>query len=115
MLPRCAVPYSSGVVAPEMQITKALVLGASAVMCGSLFAGTTESPGTFSVVNGERVKRYRGMGSLEAMSKGSDVRYFGDTGAKVSSLLHMPYGMAHPGDDVKMKIMPQLDVCLGTG
>ena len=54
-------------------------------MCGSLFAGTTESPGTFSIINGERVKRYRGMGSLEAMNKGSDVRYFGDTGTKVKN------------------------------
>lgn len=60
-------------------ITKALTLGASAVMCGSAFAGTNESPGEYQVENGHRVKAYRGMGSLEAMVKGSDVRYMADS------------------------------------
>lgn len=62
-------------------ITKALGGGASAVMIGSLFAGTLESPGEIEIYQGRSFKVYRGMGSLAAMACGSKDRYFQE-GAK---------------------------------
>lgn len=57
-------------------IVKAIAGGASAVMLGSLFAGTDESPGESIIYNGRRFKSYRGMGSIGAMRQGSKDRYF---------------------------------------
>jgi len=57
-------------------ITKAIAAGASAVMIGSLLAGTEESPGEFEIFQGRSYKVYRGMGSLGAMKEGSRDRYF---------------------------------------
>ncbi len=57
-------------------ITKAIAAGASAVMIGSLLAGTEESPGDFEIFQGRSYKVYRGMGSLGAMKEGARDRYF---------------------------------------
>ncbi|MDC0853903.1 IMP dehydrogenase [Candidatus Pelagibacter sp.] len=57
-------------------ISKALAAGADAVMIGSLFAGTNESPGKLIKKNGKYFKSFRGMGSIGAMNKGSADRYF---------------------------------------
>lgn len=60
-------------------IVKAIAAGASSVMLGSMFAGVAESPGETVIYQGRKFKTYRGMGSLEAMKKGSKDRYFQDT------------------------------------
>jgi IMP dehydrogenase len=57
-------------------VTKALAAGAHTVMIGSLFAGTDESPGETILFQGRSYKVYRGMGSIEAMKKGSKDRYY---------------------------------------
>jgi IMP dehydrogenase len=59
-------------------ITKAVAVGASSIMIGSLFAGTDESPGELILYQGRSFKEYRGMGSLGAMRRGSRDRYFQD-------------------------------------
>jgi IMP dehydrogenase len=59
-------------------ITKAIAVGASTVMIGSLFAGTDESPGEMILYQGRSFKEYRGMGSIGAMRRGSRDRYFQD-------------------------------------
>jgi len=59
-------------------IVKAIVAGADSIMAGSLFAGVEESPGETIIYEGRKFKSYRGMGSVEAMKKGSKDRYFQD-------------------------------------
>ena len=65
-------------------IVKALAAGAHAVMLGGMLAGVEESPGDTIIYNGRKYKTYRGMGSLEAMERGSKDRYFqaGETDVK---------------------------------
>ncbi|WP_124726261.1 IMP dehydrogenase [Staphylospora marina] len=64
-------------------IVKAIAAGASAVMLGSLFAGTEEAPGDTEIFQGRRFKVYRGMGSIGAMQAGSKDRYFQENEQKL--------------------------------
>ncbi|MDQ8737509.1 IMP dehydrogenase [Paenibacillus sp. LHD-38] len=64
-------------------ITKAIASGASAIMIGSLFAGTAESPGETEIFQGRSFKVYRGMGSIGAMKEGSKDRYFQENESKL--------------------------------
>ncbi|MGE3840625.1 MAG: IMP dehydrogenase [Vicinamibacterales bacterium] len=76
-------------------ITKAIAAGAGAVMMGSLFAGTDESPGEVVLYQGRSFKEYRGMGSIGAMFRGSRDRYFQDE-----------FDLA-PGPDGSDKLVPE--------
>jgi IMP dehydrogenase len=68
-------------------IVKALAAGADTIMAGSLFAGVEESPGETIIYEGRKFKGYRGMGSLEAMQKGSKDRYFQDMEEDIKKLV----------------------------
>jgi IMP dehydrogenase len=84
-------------------ITKALAAGASAVMIGSMFAGTDESPGELILYQGRSFKSYRGMGSMGAMAAGSSERYFQSTEGEASA------AMPGAGDDANRlgKLVPE--------
>lgn len=68
-------------------IAKALAAGADSIMAGSLFAGVDESPGETIIYDGRKYKTYRGMGSIEAMQKGSKDRYFQDVEDDIKKLV----------------------------
>ena len=68
-------------------IPKAIAAGADCVMLGSLLAGTKESPGETIIYEGRKFKSYRGMGSLEAMKKGSGDRYFQEFETEMAKLV----------------------------
>ena len=68
-------------------IVKAIAAGAHTIMAGSLFAGVDESPGETIIFEGRKYKTYRGMGSIEAMQKGSKDRYFQDNENDISKLV----------------------------
>jgi IMP dehydrogenase len=96
-------------------ITKAIAAGAAAVMIGSLFAGTEESPGETILYQGRTYKAYRGMGSLSAMARGSAERYFQEGNGALSKLV--PEGIEgmvpHKGSVHQM--LPQLTGGLRSG
>jgi IMP dehydrogenase len=80
---RAAAPHKIPIIADggirySGDLTKAMAVGASSIMIGSLFAGTDESPGEMILYQGRSFKEYRGMGSLGAMRRGSRERYFQD-------------------------------------
>jgi IMP dehydrogenase len=77
-------------------ITKAIAVGASCTMIGSLFAGTDESPGETILYQGRSYKEYRGMGSLGAMRRGSRDRYFQDE-----------FDLESAGADATEKLVPE--------
>ena len=87
-------------------MSKAIVAGASAVMMGSMLAGTEEAPGEIEIYQGRSYKSYRGMGSLGAMARnqGSSDRYFQDANAGAEKLVpegiegRVPYKGTSVGD-----------------
>ncbi|MBI2752756.1 MAG: IMP dehydrogenase [Betaproteobacteria bacterium] len=87
-LAKAGVPLiADGGIRYSGDVAKALAAGAHAVMLGSLFAGTDESPGDIELYQGRSYKAYRGMGSLGAMQKGAADRYFQDSDMNVDKLV----------------------------
>jgi IMP dehydrogenase len=88
---------SDGGVKWSGDLVKALAFGADVVMVGGIFAGTDEAPGDIMVANDQKFKKYRGMGSVDAMKQGSRDRYFQDDQFDSAKLVpegvsaHVPY------------------------
>ncbi len=112
-------------------IAKALSIGAGAVMAGYLLAGTTEAPGEYFYENGMRVKRYRGMASVEAMSAGGGKRYLSednkvvvpqgvsgtvlDRGSLVDYVPYLMKGLQQSFQDMGHRTVPSLREALYSG
>jgi IMP dehydrogenase len=119
-LKRSKIPLiSDGGIRYSGDVAKALAAGAHAVMIGSMFAGTEESPGEVELWQGRSYKSYRGMGSLGAMSQaqGSKDRYFQDTTSEVEKLVpegiegRVPY--KGPLSAIVTQLVGGLRACMG--
>ena len=89
-------------------IPKAIAAGASSVMMGSMFAGTQESPGETIIYEGRKFKTYRGMGSIEAMQKGSKDRYFQEDQNDIKKLVPEGISARVPFKGSLKEVMHQL-------
>jgi IMP dehydrogenase len=112
-------------------ISVALAIGSSVVMMGSMFAGTNEAPGDYFYENGMRLKKYRGMASLEAMKAGGDKRYFSenqkikvaqgvsgavvDKGSVTNFVPYLSQGLKQSFQDMGYKDIPSLHKALAAG
>ncbi len=112
-------------------IVKALAMGASSVMMGLMFAGTAETPGEYYYQNGVRLKRYRGMASIEAMESGGGKRYFAegerikvaqgvsgmvmDKGSVRNLIPYLKQGLRHALQDIGVRSVPSLHSALDSG
>ncbi len=112
-------------------IVKALAMGASCVMMGLMFAGTAETPGEYYYQNGVRLKRYRGMASIEAMESGGGKRYFAegerikvaqgvsgmvmDKGSVRNLIPYLKQGLRHALQDIGVRSVPSLHNALDSG
>ena len=96
-------------------IPKAIAAGASSVMMGSMFAGTQESPGETIIYEGRRFKTYRGMGSIEAMQKGSKDRYFQENENDIKKLVPEGISARVPFKGSLKEVMHQLTGGLRAG
>ncbi|HEX2162899.1 MAG TPA: IMP dehydrogenase [Thermoanaerobaculia bacterium] len=106
---------SDGGVKFSGDVTKAIAVGAHAVMIGSLFAGTEESPGETILYQGRTFKAYRGMGSLSAMASGSADRYFQEGDGSLAKLVPEGIEGMVPYKGSVHQMLPQLTGGLRSG